>query len=130
MTGGERLGGDRRGSGMQRDVDHGAMASMLRRDSRFIIILLLDLRDLSTCGAKSLFASRAVPDNSPTSLRSNALDPAHDELSDTRAARNDKRICAMIYQDDPDFATVIGVDRPGSIKYGDAEFERQPRARP
>src|SRR5205823_1478811 len=58
------------------------------------------------------------------------LDPLKHELCDPHAARHRHRLGPEVDHGDHQLATVIGVDRRGSVGKGEAVFDREPRARP
>ena len=57
-------------------------------------------------------------------------DGSDDELRDPRAPDNLERFGAEIDEQHLDFPTIIRIDRARRIEHGDAEFERESRARP
>src|SRR5574341_709256 len=53
-----------------------------------------------------------------------------DELGDPLAAGERDRLAAVVHEDDPHLAAVVGVDRSGGVHHADAEPQRQAGARP
>src|ERR1700756_2142096 len=52
--------------------------------------------------------------------------PRHDQLCNSHAAGDAKRLGAQVYKNSPHFAAIVGVDRAGRIGDGDAVLGGQP----
>ena len=109
MARGERLGGDRRGARMQGDVDDGARSRAGCAGTADSFSFSLTCATCRPVDPKP-FSPRAVPRSSPLSLSATRSTRRDDELGDSRAPRDDKRLAPVIDQHDADFPAIVGVD--------------------
>ncbi len=102
-----------------------AIASRLRRESRIMKRALLEDGPLSRGPSNRIRRPRLGLREAFRLFENDAHHRSYDELGDPHAARDDKGLCPMVHQHDPDLAAIVRIDRARRVQDGDPVLQRK-----